>query len=308
MAFCGQSEIYRTTLQAIPSTGNIFHWMNANNISWRVYSDGLPFFVLYPDLIPTEVFSGRFKSYKNLLTDLQAGDAPQVIIVEPFYEDAPHIGSQHPNCNHPPLSIGWGEEFLRQTYIAATINPDIWAETLMVVYYDEHGGFADHVPPPAMDNRFNVNPPTPANSPSNNFASLGPRIPAILVSPFVKPGSVCHDLFDHTSVLQYLAELFTPGVPYSDAVNFRSQQANAINSISAALEDNAAHIPPPPPPMQSLTVQTVLGSQVNTAPDGAMGQAFEQAAQQLIVNYPDEVNAKYPELNNWKAGLNLARP
>ena len=134
-------------------------------------------FSLYPGLWD-KVLGPNFHDYEQLGTDLKNGTAPQVIIVEPSYQDAPHIGPDHPNDNHPPLAVGWGEDLLRRTYQSAIMNPDIWAQTLMVVYYDEHGGFFDHVPPPAIDNAAagNANPPAPYA-----FDTFGPRIPAILI-------------------------------------------------------------------------------------------------------------------------------
>ena len=212
VAFCGKSAIYQTGLQIIPDTDNIFDWMDTNGISWRVYHDGFSFFALYPGLWG-KVLGPNFRDYENLFQDMQQGtDVPQVIVVEPSYQDAPHIGPDHPNDNHAPLAIGWGEDFLRRTYQAATANPGLWAQTLMAVYYDEHGGFYDHVPPPAFDNvaAGNAAPPAPFA-----FDTLGPRIPGILISPWVSPGSVVQDQYDHTSVLQFLAELFTPGSAYS---------------------------------------------------------------------------------------------
>jgi phospholipase C len=234
VAFCGHSEIFETKLQALPADNNIFEWLNKNKITWGVYHDGFTFFALYPDLWP-HIFGGNFHDYEQLGTDIKNNKQPQVIIVEPSYQDAPHVGPDHPNDNHPPLAVGWGEDFLRRTYQSVTMNPQVWSQSLMIVYNDEHGGFYDHVPPPAFDNvaAGNAAPPKPYA-----FNTLGPRIPGILVSPWVAPGKVDHELHDHTSVLQLLAEIFTPGQPYSAQVANRAGQG--IKSLSAALTDTAA--------------------------------------------------------------------
>ena len=295
MAFCGESAIYKTGLQMIPSTHNLFDWLDANQVDWRVYHDGFSFFALYPGLWH-HVLGSKFRDYEELYSDLIHNDAPQVIIVEPSYQDAPHIGPDHPNDNHAPLAIGWGEDFLRLTYEAATANPEIWKETLMVVYYDEHGGFYDHVVPPDFVSQTTANPPF-------KFDSLGPRIPGILVSPWVDPGSVCHELFDHTSVLQLLAELFTPGTPYSDAVAARAAQAPGIASISAALRSTPAASPPPHPPSMPILVRSALGDNIATPPDSVMGQSFEQAANDMIAQQPEGIRNKYPELYQWQAAV-----
>src|SRR5579885_2998667 len=232
MAFCGSSEIFDTSSgpRLIHSEDMLFNWLERNRIRWRVYHDGLSFFALYPRAWEF-VLSDRFRDFEHYFQDMQTepiDTGPQVIIVEPSYEDGPHIGPDHPNDNHPPLAIGFGEEFLRRVYQAATINPNRWRKTVLIHYYDEHGGFYDHVPPPPI-------PYTTKGNPAHTFNSLGVRVPGILVSPYVDRGSVCTALFDHTSVLQFLAELFTPGVPYSAEVEDR--KSKGIKSISVALCD-----------------------------------------------------------------------
>jgi phospholipase C len=298
MAFCGESSIYKTALQTISAKNNIFEWLDSAGINWRVYHDGLSFFTLYPRLWK-HVLGSRFKDNEFLFSDLKEGDAPQVIIVEPTYHDGPHIGSDHPNDNHAPLAIGWGEDFLRRTYEAAIANPAIWAETLMIVYYDEHGGFHDHVPPPSINTSIATEPP-------HAFDTLGPRVPALLVSPWVEPGKVCHEIFDHTSVLQFLAEKFTPGTPYSSEVAARSRSGAAIASISKALS-NVLSPSAPPPPAGAINVHSALGQTIVTAPQSDMGRAFEQAARAIMDQEPEATKVKYPELYQWKAAVDTAR-
>ncbi len=270
VAFCGHSEIYETKLQAIPSDGNLFDWLDANHISWGVYHDGFTFFALYPGLWP-KIFSGNFHPFEQLAVDLKNGTQPQIIIVEPSYQDAPHVGPDHPNDNHPPVAVSWGEDFLRRTYQAATLNPAVWSNLLMVVYYDEHGGFFDHVAPPGFDNASAGNAVPP---PTTVFSTLGPRVPAILISPWVTPGTVRHELYDHTSVLQLLAEVFTPGAAYSGPVANRAGQG--IKSLSMALAAVAMAGLSPAPPADPIFVQTELGESVANAPNGAMGRRLRR--------------------------------
>jgi len=301
VAFCGHSKIFETKLQAIPADNNIFAWLNKNNIEWGVYHDGFTFFALYPELWP-HIFGGNFHPYEQLGTDIKNNKQPQVIIVEPSYQDAPHIGPDHPNDNHPPLAVGWGEDFLRRTYQALTMNPGVWAGSLMIVYNDEHGGFYDHVPPPAFDNAAAGN----AQPPQGKFNTLGPRIPGILVSPWVTPGKVDHELHDHTSVLQLLAEIFTPGQPYSDQVANRASQG--IKSLSAALSGTPSHTPAPPPPAAPIFAKSLLGDTIAQAPESGMGRSLENAALTMIKQNPDKVDAQFPLLNNWKTAVLQARP
>ncbi len=157
--------------------------------------------------------------------------------------------------------------------------------------YDEHGGFWDYVPPP-------VRQPVPA-APGGAFASTGPRVPAVVISPLVDPASVCHAWMDHTSVLQLLAERFgAPGEAYSASVAARATQG--IASVSAALT-RAAPRPGPPPhaPDTTLAPPSSLGSP--GAPADAMQGAFAAAIDHMVAAQPDAARAAYPDLVHWHA-------
>jgi phospholipase C len=299
MAFFGDTKNHLTRTGLINMDTSIFEWMTKAGIRWRVYHDGLSFFVLYPKLWPL-VFGQNFRKYEQLASDIlhePEETAPQVIIVEPSYQDAPHIGADRPNDNHAPLAIGWGEEFLRNTYRALIANEKKWAGTVMVTYYDEHGGFYDHVPPPNIAYQTRSNPPYP-------FSSLGPRVPAIIASPLVKPGSVCHAQFDHTSVLSFLSEKFAPGKPMTDTVSKRHQQG--IASLSEAL-NNEIPWSPPQPPTTPIIVQTSLGRSIQTAPESEVAKSFEVAANEIIQQRLEDTKRVYPELFLWKEAVSKAR-
>ncbi len=303
VAFCGHTEIYETKTQIIPATNNLFDWMNKHHITWTLYHDALSFFLFYPDIWRT-LDEGNVVRYDRFATDLKNGNHTQVMIVEPSYQDAPHLLFEHPNDNHPPVAVGWGEMFLRQIYLAVTANPDVWKETLMIVYYDEHGGFYDHVAPPLFDNAAagNAIPPLPTK-----FTTLGPRIPAILVSPWIEPGKVQHDLYDHTSVLQLLTEIFTEmNEPYSAQVDYRAK--NGIQSLSKAIVDTPTNLTPPAPPADPIFPQHNIGDPVALPPKGKMAEAFENTARDVLQSNPGLVDKHFPELNNWKQTVDLLRP
>jgi len=299
IAFCGDTGIFDTKTRLIDINDSIFDWMERAGIRWRVYHDGLSFFAMFPDLWKF-VLGDKFKDYEYLYSDMQnepEDNDPQIIIVEPSYESAPHIGPDYPNDNHAPLPVGWGEDFLRRTYEAVIANPDRWGSTVFIVYYDEHGGFYDHVPPPLIKY-------TTTGNPSKSFDSLGPRIPGIIVSPLVVQGLVSHALLDHTSILQFIAEKFTPGQPYSNTVDERKQQG--IASISETLTNETVW-DPPLPPSQKIEVSSALGDRISVAPTQPIEQAFELAAMELIKREKDSVSIKYPELFQWKDAVDKNR-
>ena len=96
------------------------------------------------------------------------------------------------------------QTLLGNVYNALRQNEGLWNSMLLVVLYDEHGGFYDHVPPPAAA------PPDGHTLPNFGFNRLGVRVPALLVSPWVDR-TITHSDFDHTSLLKYLTEIWELG-------------------------------------------------------------------------------------------------
>ena len=93
----------------------------------------------------------------------------------------------YPEDYHPPHNVCRGEQFLAQIYEAIRSSP-YRNEILLVITYDEHGGCYDHVPPPA-----NAAPPEPepvSRDGRFHFDRFGVRVPAIVVSSYVRAGTV----------------------------------------------------------------------------------------------------------------------
>ncbi len=273
-----------------PRDPHVLDWLERNHVRWRVYTSGLSFFLLLGAL---EAFGPNFRSIDRLAADVaneQPGDYPQVIIVEPMYGDTARITGGIANDDHAPAAVGPGEIFLRRVYEALTRNPERWARTVLVVTFDEHGGFYDHVPPPLV--RFA--PPSKATF-TKAFESLGVRVPGLIVSPLVTAKRVCHDVLDHTSVLQFLAEKFTPGTPYSPAVDAR--RAQGVGSVSAALDRAKPRAGIPTAPDFTIEVMVPLGD--NGPPVTPLEESFEEAAIDMVKKFPKPTAQRYPEVTHW---------
>lgn len=223
------------------------------------------------------LLGGRQSHLANLANDIAAwkpGSAnvaerpPAIVYCEPFFNDLAiriPVVSLHGNCNHAPLPMTFGEDLLARIYSAVTSRPEIWARSLMIVYYDEHGGFFDHVAPPALPTPFA--PPVGSKWLWNNpITTLGLRVPAILVSPWSDPQSTAASsaediLLDHTSVLQLLVERF--GKP-SDLALFGQAQSRSpiVKSVREALSPTPRTTPPPvaPPPPPDIPKPSLVGS------------------------------------------------
>ena len=192
----------------LPDQQLVYDWLNLHKVSWRVYHQEIPFFTLMLKWLPPILFDDEhFRDFEDFGPDLlntPPDELPQVIFVEPTYQDAPHTG--YSTDDHAPAGTSKGQEFLMQVYNAVIANPPLWQSMLMIATYDEHGGFFDHVSPP----RIPTAPSAGAKYPPP-FDTLGVRVPAYIISPFAPAGTVSHNLLDHTSVLKLLGEKFGSG-------------------------------------------------------------------------------------------------
>ncbi len=274
----------------LPAQDLVYDWLNRQGIKWRVYHQEIPFFALMLKWLPAILSSDNFKCFEDLESDLintPPGQLPQVIFVEPTYQDAPHTGTA--TDDHAPDGISNGQDFLMQVYKAVSANPDFWATTLMIVDYDEHGGFFDHVPPPLIETPA----PDGVTWSGGTFQSLGIRTPAFIISPFVKAGAVSHNLLDHTSVLKFLAEKFGNG-SYSPVVDHRP-----VGSISHLLDFTKPIIPAPAPPVLTdyLSARPPAPAGVVTPPtDTPLKQAFAKVITNMKQYGADATHPKFGQL------------
>ncbi|WP_233889041.1 alkaline phosphatase family protein [Paraburkholderia flagellata] len=181
----------------------IFNVMSDVDASWAVYSAALVAPSLTLTMFPTlwdPKYKANFQRFGNFVSACQNNTLPQYSFIEPrFLLD--------PNDQHPPHDVYAGESFLYDIWNAVSTSP-AWPETLLVITYDEHGGTYDHVLPPANA----VAPDAASNPGDQNFAfdSFGVRVPAVVVSPYIAPGTVFRSTnatpYDHTSILATLRD------------------------------------------------------------------------------------------------------
>jgi phospholipase C len=225
----------------------VYDWLSARDVGWRVYYSGSFFFMQMPRLL--RLYQGDvqvqqlFRPIDRLIDDFRNGDLPQVTFIEPLYEDDYRRGSAQASDDHPPASLYGGQRHLKIFYdaLCATTGNE-WNNLVAFVTYDEHGSFFDHVRPPTI-----VTPPPPHAQYTDGFKTLGVRVPAIVVSPFVQPASLCEQLLDHTSILKFLGEKFNNG-HYTDLVDNRPvRSASVVLDDTLLSTDNAD----PPPSLDS---------------------------------------------------------
>ncbi len=187
---------FKTIYQALEEAG----------LGWHYYYTDVPFIGLFKD----HWKEAQIDLIEEFFRDVERGELPEFTWVDPgfLYND-----------DHPPHHPGLGQMFLALIYEALARSP-IWERCLLVITYDEHGGFYDHVPPPTTEDDYA----------ELGFDQLGFRVPTIAVGPWVRPG-VSHTVLDHTSVLRYVCDRF--GVePWNTRIA-------AATSIEALLDKTA---------------------------------------------------------------------
>ena len=136
-------------------------------------------------------YLAHLRTVDRFCADAERGTLPAVSIVDPDFRA---------NSEENPQDIGLGEQFAARV-INAAMHGRGWMETLLIWCYDEHGGYYDHVPPPAAPEPDDV---APEGGGPWRFDRLGFRVPAVVISPYARPDYVSHVERDHTSVLKLI--------------------------------------------------------------------------------------------------------
>jgi phospholipase C len=212
--------------------------LNDHGVTWKVYQDPTSN-ALFNVLTYFENFTKSASEQNASLglapvypaefaADVAAGTLPCVSWIMP----------PAPFCEHPATAPGYGQYLVSQILSTLVSNPEVWAQTVFLVVYDENGGFFDHVAPPTpgpmvtklaqlpagahaggiYDGEYvtTLDPTNGAGGPPKDWdgilgpVGLGFRTPTLVISPFSAGGYVCHDTFDHISTLKFVERIFLP--------------------------------------------------------------------------------------------------
>jgi phospholipase C len=178
----------------------IYNFLQEKGVDWGYYYGNLPVASLFGNEGPYKVnVEGKVKSFTNYLddvfdptgdffTDAAAGKLPPVVYIDPAF---------FINDDHPPAHPLRAQELIAAVYTALATSPQ-WKNSLLVITYDEHGGFYDHVSPGKAADDYAA----------QGFDQLGFRVPATVIGPYVKQGYVSSVQYDHTSPLKHIANTF----------------------------------------------------------------------------------------------------
>src|SRR5215212_2176462 len=163
--------------------------LDGANVAWRWYAH---------DMATIRLIDGKYRvghgskifwfdrstllNPATFLDHAASGDLPAVSWIDPNFVDYAVTGPRESNDDHPPSDLMAGQDLVLKLY-NAVVNSPAWSKTLLVITYEEHGGFFDHVEPEeaADDNPI--------------FRQYGVRVPALVISPWTERGKVSHEVF-----------------------------------------------------------------------------------------------------------------
>ena len=207
------------------SLSTIWDRLDAKNVSSKYYFHDVPFTALYGTR-----YVGRSRLFSEFLSDAAGGNLPSFCMVDPSFGGEANGTS---NDDHPHADVRNGQALLSQIYEALRTGPN-WGTTLMIIVYDEWGGFFEHVAPP-------VKSLSAAEQKVGNDGRLGFRVPCMLLGPRVRANNVARYPFDPSSIHQLLAWRFgidPLGVRASDPSTFN--MAYALDLTDAPRTDSPA--------------------------------------------------------------------
>jgi phospholipase C len=246
--------------------------------SWRIYAGDVPQCLSIERLAARFVVDHlkpqadrHFQPLAQYFKDLQAGTLPAYSFIEPQYFDTPFGRASD---EHPPHDVRLGEALLGHVYNALR-QSSYWQNSVLLVLFDEHGGFFDSIPPPtgvvAPDDLVSVQPVF-------DFKRLGVRVPAVLVSPLVQPGSVDATQYDHASIPATVNAVFGLG-----ANHFLTRRDAAANTFDRNFVAPVAQLLPDVfqadtssgPPLEALAPPDATVAGTSTALEAVLRQTTQ---------------------------------
>jgi phospholipase C len=177
-----------------------------------------------------KISSLQARAVSYFTADVQGEYDYPYTFIEPSYGDVLNNTYKGGTSQHPLDDATGGEKLIKVVYEAIRNSP-LWEKSLLIVTWDEHGGFYDHVAPPAAiapgDNTVSAS----MNKFGFDFKQYGVRVPAVIVSPLIPKNTIDHRLYDHASVPKTLQDLFS-----LTAMTERDKNANSLLPLLLTLD------------------------------------------------------------------------
>lgn len=227
-AIAGTSDGQKDNATGMPilrrGVQTIFHVLNNYSVTWKYYSHDIAFLRAHEDFRTTV---GPIDKFSRFIEAALRGTLPAVSWIDPDFGTVPFpLSWSDANDDHPDHDLREGQKLVQAAYNALRSGP-AWEQTLLIIVYDEHGGFYDHVEPPSA----------PDDDPQ--FQQYGVRVPAFIVSPWVAKRSVGKKVYDHTSIIKTILKRFcvdsTGNVPLMGR-----RRVDAASDFEAVLTESSA--------------------------------------------------------------------
>jgi phospholipase C len=239
---------------------SIFGLLDNHQLGWAIYGyDAEPLTKSnFPDI--SSAAASHFGRFTDFTAAAAAGTLPPFTFLEPSW-------SASGNSQHPNYDVALGEQLMHDVYEALRSGPG-WAQTLLVITYDEHGGCYDHVAPPAGATA----PDHDAGEFSFDFTRFGVRVPTVLVSPLIPAGTVFRVAdgsmpLDHTSTLKTVERRWN--LPALTARDAAAPDVGDVLSLTTARTDDV---------LSGVTVPTATGP----APSAGQPSHLQEVQAELI--------------------------
>jgi phospholipase C len=179
--------------------------------------------------------------YEDFQSDIH-GDYPySYTFIEPNYGDIINSSYAGGQSQHPMDDVRNGEALIKSTYEAIRNSP-LWLNSLLIITYDEHGGFYDHVAPSAAKAPGDTAPNSKFNKYGFDFQHYGVRVVALVISAYTTKNLISHQVYDHSSVPATVEALFNlPALTQRDA---SANNLTSLASLGTARTDTPATLPP----------------------------------------------------------------
>jgi phospholipase C len=213
--------------------GSIFDRLNTAGVTRRLYAgDSFPTVSALHNIAVTDI-----RPFHYFQQDLQGPYPYSYVFIEPKYNAAGDYVCG--TSQHPLDDVTRGEALIKCTYEAIRNSP-VWESSLLIITWDEPGGFYDHVAPPAA-----IAPADGGAHSSYNFTfeQYGGRVPALAISPWIPRNTIDHSIYDHTSVLATVEKVFRVApLTHRDAA---ANNLTSLLSLPAARTDAPERLPDP---------------------------------------------------------------
>ncbi len=236
-AHAATSDNLVTNVERRYTNRTIFEALSSAGHHWQIYAGDIPQVAAFSELYFHDG-GFRFSRLSEFFEHAREGRLRGYSFIEPRHFGSA-VSSQHPRAN-----VLLGEKLIRDVYAALASNKKTWSTSVLIVTYDEHGGFFDREHPPAAV------PPRPAASDPEfgfRFDLLGPRVPAVVVSPFIEAGTVFDEVLDHTSIAATLRAIFG----FEETLTDRDAKASGVEALLTR-EDGRSPVDLPEVPLPRI--------------------------------------------------------